>query len=186
MGFAVFCGEPSSVAIRRFLEGVSRSVGQQPRHLISDQSTQFGARGFRRWRRRRGIRHRFGAVGKYGSLAVIERCIRTLKSECTRLPILVPFGLACFRQELALYCTWHNGHRPHTRLDGATPDEVYYPRRPACRTPRFEPRPRWPRGSRCASPPTLVRDQPGVELDIKVQRYAGRQHLPVVALRRAA
>jgi len=40
------------------------------------------------------------AVGKYGSLAVIERSMRTLKSECTRRLILVPYRLARFEQEL--------------------------------------------------------------------------------------
>ena len=40
-----------------------------------------------------------------------------------------------------------NQHRPHMTLNGATPDEVYFQRRPACRAPRFEPRAAWPRGS---------------------------------------
>lgn len=186
MGFAVYRGEPSSVAIQGFLEEVFRRVGQLPKHLISDQGVQFTAKGFRRWCRRRGIQHRFGAVGKYGSLAVIERCIRTMKTECTRRLILVPFGLAALRQELALYFAWHNEHRPHTWLRGATPDEVYHSRRWASRMPRFEPRPRWPRRSRCASPQTLVRGQPGIRLELDVGHHRGRQHLPVVTLRSAA
>jgi len=186
MGFEVYRGQPSSAAIRRFLEGVFRKVGQTPQHLISDQGTQFDAKRFRRWCRRRGIRHRFGAVGKYGSLAVIERCIRTFKNECTRRLILVPYCLATFRQELALYGSWYNGHRPHTWLGGATPDEVYCRRRPACRVPRFEPRSRWPRRSRCATPQVLVRGQPGVQLDLEVNHHAGRQHLPIITLKRAA
>jgi transposase InsO family protein len=103
MGFAVYRGEPTSEAIRGFLQGVFRRTGQQPRHLISDQGIQFTARAFQRWCRRRGICHRFGAVGKYGSLAVIERSIRTFKTECTRRLILVPYGLAAFRRELGLY-----------------------------------------------------------------------------------
>jgi len=186
MGFAVYRGQPSSVAIRNFLERLFRRVGGRPRHLISDQGAQFIAKEFKRWCRRRGIRHRFGAVGKYGSLAVIERCIRTLKTEFTRRLILVPFRLAVFRQEMALFFSWFNDRRPHTKLTGATPDEVYYHRRPACRAPRFEPRSRWPRRSRCAAPQTLVRGQPGVELEIEVQHHAGRRYLPIVTLRRAA
>ena len=128
------------MAIRRFLERVFWRVGQQPRHLISDQGIQFTAKGFRRWYRRRGVQHRFGAVGKYGSPAVIERCIRTIKVECTRRLVLVPFRLAAFRQELALYVSWYNVHRPHGWLRGATPDELYHRRRWASRAPRFEPR----------------------------------------------
>ena len=186
MGFAIFRKEPNSGAIRRFLEGVFRKACQRPRHLITDQGIQFTAKGFRRWCHRRGIQHRFGAVGKYGSFAVIERCIRTIKVECTRRLVLVPFRLAAFRNELGLYFSWYNSHRPHTWLRGATPDEVYCGRRWASRIPRFEPRPGWPRRSRCAVPQTLVRGQPGVSLELDIHHYCGRQHLPIVELKRAA
>jgi hypothetical protein len=157
---------PSSASVRRFLEASFRDAGEIPRDLISDQGIQFTARGFRRWCHHHGFRHRFGALGKYGSLAVIERGIRTIKNECTRLLSVVPFRLAVLEQELALYFSWYNGLRPHIRLGGATPDEVYHRRRPAIRAPRFEPRPRWPRRSPCASPRTLIRGQPGVRLDL--------------------
>ena len=59
-------------------------VHRQPRDLVTDQGRQFVANDFRRWCRRRDIRQRFGAIGRHGSLAVIERCIQTLKNECTR------------------------------------------------------------------------------------------------------
>jgi putative transposase len=84
MGFAVFEQPPTSVAIRTFLGRAIRQSGTVPRHLITDQGTQFTDARFGRWCRRRSIRQRFGAVGKYGSLAVIERLIRTIKDECTR------------------------------------------------------------------------------------------------------
>src|SRR5207249_3820015 len=120
MGFTVYRALlPPSAAVRRFLDNAFRRAGERPTHLISDQGTQFIAKGFRRWCRRQGIRHRFGALGKYGSLAVIERGIRTIKTECTRRLILVPFSLAAFEQELALYCYWYNGHRPQTWLRAA-------------------------------------------------------------------
>jgi len=45
-----------------------------------------------------------GAIGKYGSLAVIERCIRTLKTERTRRLTIVPYWLVAIEQELAFYC----------------------------------------------------------------------------------
>jgi transposase InsO family protein len=117
---------------------------------------------------------------------VIERCIRTLENECTRRLIIIPYRLRAFRQELALYSSWYNEHRPHTWLGGATPDEVYHRRRPASRFPRFEPRLRWPRRSRCAAPQTLVRGQPGVALELEVCQHAGRGHLPIVSLKRVA
>src|SRR6266581_1300428 len=110
---------------RGFLKGLFRRAGMKPRHLVSDQGSQFTAREFKRWCRRRGIRQQFGAIGKYGSLAVIERCIRSIKNECTRRLILVPYCLAAMEQELAFYFSWYNGHRPLSRLGGATPNEVY-------------------------------------------------------------
>ncbi len=186
MGFAVYRGQPSSRAVRGFLEGLFGEVGHQPRDLVSDQGRQFVARDFRRWCRRRGIRQRFGAIGQYGSLAVIERCIRTIKTECTRLLVAVPFRRTDFENELGLYFSWYAGHRPHTRLRSATPDEVYYHRRPASRAPRFEPRPRWPRPSPCASPRTLIRGQPGVRLNLAIRYLGGRRHLPIITLKRAA
>jgi len=162
MGFAVYRRLPSSAAVREFLEGVFRRSGARPRHLVSDRGKQFIAKGFRRCCRRWRIQHRFGALDKHGSLAVIERSMRTLKSECTRRVILVPYRLARLEQELRLYLTWYNGHRPHSSLRGATPDEIYHRCRPAIRAPRFEPRRRWPRRSPCASPQTLIRGQPGL------------------------
>ncbi|HEV8337038.1 MAG TPA: integrase core domain-containing protein [Candidatus Polarisedimenticolia bacterium] len=132
------------------------------------------------------MQHRFGALGKHGSLAVIERSIRTVKTECTRRLMLVPFCLAAFQHELALYFFWYNGYRPHSRLGGATPDEVYHRQRRACRAPHLEPRPRWPRRSPCAAPQALIRGQPGAKLDLSVRFHAERRHLPIVTLKRAA
>ncbi|MGH9796822.1 MAG: DDE-type integrase/transposase/recombinase [Candidatus Polarisedimenticolia bacterium] len=186
LGFAVFRRQPKSVAVRGFLERLVHRMGQRPRYLVTDQGRQFVAGEFKRWCRRRGIRQRFGAVGKYGSLAVIERCIRTLKNECTRRLIVVPYRLAAMEEEFGFYFSWYNGHRPHTRVRGATPDEIYYRWRPAIRAPRFEPRPRWPRPSPCASPQTIVRGQPGGKLDLVVRYQRGRRHLPAVTIRPAA
>ena len=186
MGLVLFRRQPTSVAVRRFLERLFREVGNQPRYLVTDQGCHFVARGFRRWCRRLGIHQRFGAIGKHGSLAVIERGIKTLKNECTRRLIAVPYRVTEFEQELALYVSWYNGHRPHSRLRGATPDEIFHRRRPATRAPRFEPRTRWPRRSRCAYPNTLIRGRPGATITLAVSHHGGRYHLPIVTLRRAA
>jgi len=139
-----------------------------------------------RWCRRRDVRQRFGAIGKYGSLVVIERCIRTIKHECTRRLVQVPYRLAAMEHELAVYFSWYNCHRPHSRLGAATPDEIYHHWRRAYRTPRFEPRPRWPRRSPCASPQALIRGQPGVTLDLAIRSHAARRHPPIITLKSAA
>ena len=185
MGVAVFMRPPSSSTVRSFLDRVFREASAVPRYLITDRGTQFAAKAFARWCRRRGIRQRFGAIGKYGSLAVVERFIRTIKTECTRR-ILVPYRLAEFQRELKLFSSWYNAKRPHTSLETRTPDEVFFRRRPACRAPRFEPRARWPRRSPCAGPQALVRGRPGVTVELRLSHRAGRKNLPIVQLRRVA
>jgi putative transposase len=173
------------VAVRTFLGRAIGKAGAAPRHLITDQGKQFRDKAFGKWCRRRGIRQRFGAVGKYGSIAVVERFIRTLKSECTRR-LLVPYERNALHRELALLENWYNEHRPHDTLDGATPDEIYFGRRPACREPRFEPRRHWPRGSPCAGPQSKVRGRCGQRVELNVRYLSRRRHLPLVELKRAA
>lgn len=87
---------------------------------------------FRRWVKRKGIKPpRYGAVGQHGSIAVVERLIRTIKDEFTRR-IAVSMRRRKFRRELFTYVDWHNEHRPDTTLDGRTPNS------PACsRAARF-------------------------------------------------
>jgi len=94
---------------------------------------------------------------------MIERGIRTVTSERTPHLRVVPYRLAALGQELALYCSGYNILRPHTWLGGATPDEIYHPQRLACRAPRFEPRPRWPRRSHRAALQSPIHGQPGAK-----------------------
>jgi transposase InsO family protein len=185
VGVRSFPQQPSSKEVCIFVRRAVREAGVAPRHLVTDRGEQFRARTFRRWCRREGIAQRFGAVGKHGSIAVIERLIRTLKEECTRR-LLVPYDRRSLRREIALYVSWYNSHRPHTLLGSRTPNEVYYGRPPACTAPRFEPRHSWPRGSPCATPLAPVRGRRGTRLNCHVSYLAGRKHLPIVTLDRAA
>ncbi len=124
-------------------------------------------------------------MGKHGSIAVVERFMRTLKDECTRRS-LVPLDIARMRAELQTYVAWFNTERPHEHLDGSTPDEAYFGKKPANKAPRFEPRAKWPRRSPCASPQVPVRGPTGVKLQLNVSYHAGRRHLPVIRLKRTA
>jgi putative transposase len=166
VGFAVFKSQPTSMEVRSFLgRAISRSRAA-PRHLISDRGSQFDCEGFRKWARRKSIRLRYGAVGKYGSIAIIERFIRSMKSECFRRT-LVPLRMDEMREELGCYVAWYNEHRPHQGLKGGTPMESASDI--VSLRPRFE-----TRGKRC------------VQLRIAVSHWEGRKHLPVVELRPAA
>ena len=185
MGFAVFRNQPTSVDIRAFLGRVIHTTGTATRHLISDKGSQFWPNaGYKRWCQRRGIKPRFGAVGQHGSIAVVERLIRTLKEGIRR--IVVPFRRNEMRRELLSLVEWYNEFRPHMTLRGRPPNEVYFGRFPANRRPRLEPRPHWPRGSPCAVPQVLVAGQPGDKFVLELRQHDGRAHLPIVKLRRAA
>jgi hypothetical protein len=100
--------------------------------------------------------------------------------------LLVPYRRENFQRELDAVVEWHYHHRPHTWLGGKTPDEIYEGCFPANRKPRFEPRSRWPRGSPCAKPWALVQGSPGARVEMEVTLHAGRRHLPVATLQRAA
>ena len=95
------------------------------------------------------------AIGEHGSIAVVERFILTMKNGSTRR-YLVALRRETFRGELVAFIDWYNEYRPHTTLGGKTPEEVYHNRYPANRRPWLEPRQRWPRGSPCAKPQTLI------------------------------
>ncbi len=177
-GFALFTKMPSSAEICGFLDRVTKRTGTKPAHIITDKGRQFIGKTFKRWCRSRHVRPRYGAVGKHGSIAVIERFIRSMKAECTR-QISVPFQLDAMREELACYMVWYNDHRPHQALDGMSPAEVY-DRSPTLRT-RFEPRPRWP-----VNPGRDGQCQRTSRLHLTVMFVEGRRHLPVVELTRAA
>ncbi len=186
LGFAVFDKQPTSQQVRQFLGRLIGKAGTAPKYLITDSGVQFTCADFAPWCKRHQIRHRKGAVGHTGSIAIIERFILTMKTGCIRLLSFVPFVQRAFRRELSLFVDWYNQDRAHTSLHGATPDEIYFKLRPKNRAPRFEPRARWPRASPCASPQTLVKGQPGVVIQMKVDYAGGRRHLPRVTLTRAA
>ena len=185
MGFAVFPKRPRSLVVRIFLGRMIAQDNGPPKYLVCDKEGIFWCEDFKSRCRRKGIRPRFGAVGQHGSIAVVERLIRTMKDEATRR-ILVPRRLAGFRSGLTSFFAWYNECRPHTTLEGKTPNEVYFRLRPANQRPRIEPRHRWPRSSPCAKPRTLVAGQPGDRFTLQVNFHDGKEHLPIVSVKRAA
>ncbi len=185
VGFAVFKGQPTSAQVASFPSRAIRKIGATPKYIIADKGTQFFCASFTDWCQATGTRPRYGAVGKHGSIAIIERFIRSMKSECTR-KIIVPFRLNAMRHEVACYATWFNEHRPHTALAGRTPLEVYTGLPPANEAPRFEPRRLWPQESRCASPAARIKGKRGTRVGLAVSRFENRPHLPIVELRWAS
>ena len=185
MGFTLFFQEPTSQAVRAFLGRAQATNRARPKYLICDKGPQFWCHGFKSWCQRTAVRPRFGAIGRHGSIAVIERAILTMKQLLRGLPF-VPLRRDAFRHELAASFVWYNEHRPHMTLTGRTPNEVYFQRSPAHRSPRWEPRPDWPRRAPCSNPRTLVNGEPGVRLRLDVDYHTGRKDVPILQLNRAA
>lgn len=186
----VFFREPSSAAVCELLERAVEAAGAEPAHLISDKGAQFFGRDeetqYQLWCKARGIRMRFGAVGKKGSIAIVERVILSLKTEATGR-VMIPYGVEAMASMVESYRGWYNEHRPHTALGGKTPDEVFYGRRSVRDLPRYEPRPRFPLGRPPArGAPVAVRGKRGVEVALVVSHHEELTVLPVVKLRRAA
>jgi len=166
MGFAVFKYPPSSLQIRSFLARAFHLTGHVPKYIISDRGSQFWNDAFKQWCERRKVIPRFGAVGRYGSIALIERCIRSMKTEYAR-QIIVPLRQSDMRYELGLYVTWYNEMRPHQSLDGRTPQEIY-------------------NGLPILQTQHETRGKNGVKLKLSVSYFKGRKHLPIVSLQKAA
>jgi transposase InsO family protein len=178
----VFKECPSSAALQSLLNRAIKKERSKPRYLICDKGKQFWCESFKDWCGRKGIRPRFGAVGKKGSIAVIERFIGSLKSECMDV-ILVPIREGGFHRELVLFSNWYNRHRPHSALRGLTPDEAYNGVKPANQHSRLEPRARWPVGDSSQAP---IAGEHGAIVRLEVSYHSGRKHLPIVTLKQAA
>lgn len=163
LGVAVFPKQPTTGEVRALLNRAVTEVGVAPDYLITDKGHQFRDRQLRGWCRESGIRHRFGALGQFGSIPFIERLIRTIKDECTTR-LMFPYSWRSARKELRLYADWYNGVRPHERLHGDTPEEVHD------RVPRVE----------------RANLRLGDQSALRVRFVDGRKHLPIVALERAA
>ncbi len=175
-GFALFKEPPSSVEVCEFLDRVMERTESRPKHVITDKGCQFFCDRFKAWCREHGMRPRFGAVGRKGSIAIIERFFRSLKVECTRR-IPVPFGVESMRREIASYATWYNSHRPHQALDGLTPSEVHNGESHSATT--LELRSGWP--ERHDEERERVK-----RVHVVIKFMDARRHLPIVELKRAA
>jgi transposase InsO family protein len=163
----VFTKEPTAAEMLSVLDCAVAKSGRAPRYTVTDQGSQF-QKEYRAWCATQGVRPRFGAVGKTGSIAVIERFFLSMKNECFRR-IVLPLSVSLVERELDRYLLWYHEHRPHRALGGATPSEVL-----AGAVPRERPPPQ--RGPRGSLPPVRL----------AVSHPDGRAHLPVIELRRVA
>ena len=125
----VFGKEPSSAEIARFVSRATRKCGR-PAHFVSDRGACFTGKVFRRRLERLGVKQRFGAIGRKGSIALIERFWRTLK-DTLGLRLLRPLVAEDLMETIELGLVHYAHFRPHHALGGATPVEIYFGRTPA-------------------------------------------------------
>jgi transposase InsO family protein len=180
---AVFDKEATATDIVALLDRAVATAGRAPRHIVSDRGAQFRS-DYRDWCTTNAVKPRFGPIGKHGSIAVLERMIKTLKDECLR-KIFVPCTLASMQAGLDAFVLWYNNARPHSALGGATPAEWLEGRIPARDNTRLEPRSHFPlaRGDLA----TRLTRRTYRPLEAVVSCVEGRAHLPVlVELREAA
>jgi transposase InsO family protein len=179
VGHAEFKQQPTAAEVCRALGRAAKRAGRAPKYLVSDHGPQFQDE-YRAWCKRRGAKPRYGAIGAYGSIAIIERLIRTLKDEGLRR-ILVPLRRTEMLVEVDVFIDWYNVRRPHMGLAGATPNEIYRGLRPARAGPRYEIRPKYPVRRR-----EKLRKKKETIVHLVIGHHDGRPHLPVIHLRPAA
>jgi transposase InsO family protein/DNA-binding XRE family transcriptional regulator len=125
----VFSKEASAAEIARFVSRATKRHGR-PGHFVSDQARCFTGEIFRRKLLLLGVKQRFGAVGKKGSIALIERLWRTLK-DTLGLRLLRPLVAQDLLATVEIGLVHCAHFRPHQGIGGATPAEVYFGRTPS-------------------------------------------------------
>jgi transposase InsO family protein len=125
----VFSKEASALEIARFVSRTAKRHGR-PAHFISDRARCFTGEIFRQKLLLLGVKQRFGAVGKKGSIALIERLWRTLK-DTLGLRLLRPLAAGDLMEKVELGLVHYAHFRPHQALGGATPSEIYFGRTPS-------------------------------------------------------
>jgi putative transposase len=174
---------PSAADVCAALDAARSVARGTPKYTVTDRGAQFQSE-YRNWCVRHSVKPRFGALGKHGSIALVERFILSLKREA--LPGLVPLSASAMNALFESYAAWYATERPHQGLSGRTPLEVFEGARPAHLAPRLEPRARYPARAPCAAPRAPVRGKRGAKIELILSHPTGASHLPLVRLRRVA
>ncbi len=110
----------SGVRVARELDRIVELRGR-PRTVVSDNGTELTSNAILRWQEERSIGWHYIAPGKPMQNGFVESFIGRLRDECLNEHLFV--SLAEARRIIAEWRTDYNTIRPHTSLDGLTPDE---------------------------------------------------------------
>jgi len=159
LAIAAIRGAPTAMFAIRLLRRAMRQ-NDIPRWLVSDKDPVLRARTVQRLLTQHGILRRYGAVGKSGSISLIERFWRSMKEEYVR-PLFLYRSPTTIDGRLDRYRTWFNQERAHQGQRQRIPDDVYF-----------------------ARPEKPTRDLAGGMLHVRF--HDGDRRLPVLRLRDAA
>ena len=95
----------------------------RPEIFNSDQGSQFTSPRFTEVLTAAGVRISMDGRGRWMDKVLIERLWRSMKYECVYLHAFETGSE--LRTGLACWIGYYNGARPHSSLDGMTPDEAY-------------------------------------------------------------
>ena len=115
--------QASALEISQFVSRTARRHGW-PAHFVSDRARCFTGQIFRLRLLRLCVKQRFGAVGKKGSIALIERLWRTLK-DALGLRLLRPLVAEDLAAKIEVGLVHYAHFRPHQGVGGATPGVGY-------------------------------------------------------------
>jgi len=128
----IFMSDPSANQMAELVQIAAAKHGA-PNHFVNDHGPQFTSCEFKARLAALGVKQRFGAVGKSGSIAIIERFWRTVK-DTFKLKLRPPLTVDELQSRLMIGLHYYAYYRPHQGLAGATPAEIYYGITPACNT----------------------------------------------------
>jgi putative transposase len=113
------------------IEAVQEAIHRHgpPDIFNTDQGSQFTSLEFTRLLKDNGIAISMDGRGCWRDNVFVERLWKSIKYEEVYLHAYETLSVA--RIGIARYLNFYNGSRPHSALDGKTPDEFYYGRLPA-------------------------------------------------------
>ena len=116
---ASFCVEAREEALAKY---------GKPEIFNTDQGSQFTGAAFTSVLKRNDIAISMDGKGAWRDNVFVERLWRSIKYEEVYLRAYDSVGEA--RQSIGRYLDFYNGRRPHSSLDGITPDQAYFTQLP--------------------------------------------------------